>query len=84
MVQAELDAAALQIDTAIWGAYATLPTSTSTMTKADDGQRYLAAHKLALSPFGQAARLVAKDGGTTYLTHYKKLQRQVSSGHRVC
>lgn len=72
LLTAHLNAALLEIDPVIWGA------------KADQGQMYLAAHKLALSPMGQSARLVSKDGVTTYLTHYKKLQLSVSSGFRVC
>lgn len=71
LVQAHLDAAALEIDPAIWG------------PKADQGQGYLAAHKLALSPFGQNARLVAKDGSTTYFKHFSRLQGMVASGYRV-
>jgi hypothetical protein len=70
-VQATLDAAALEIDASVWRA------------KADQGQAYLAAHKLALSPFGQGARLSAKDGTTIYWTHYEKLVKQVASGFRV-
>lgn len=72
LVQAMLDASALEIDTDIWGA------------KADQGQGYLAAHKLASSPFGQNAKMVAKDGTTTYWFNYYKLVRQVSSGYRNC
>lgn len=71
-VQAMLDAAELEIDREVWGA------------KGDQGQSYLAAHKLALSPFGNAAQLVAQ--GTTvtvYSDHYDRLVRQVSSGFRV-
>ncbi len=71
LVQAMLDAALLEIDVDLWGA------------KADQGQAYLASHKLATSPFGQNARMVAKDGTTTYERNYMKLVRQVSSGFRV-
>lgn len=71
LIQAMLDAALLEIDVSIW------------RTKADQGQAYLAAHKLALSPFGQNVRLVAKDGSTTYYTHYQALRSQVASGYRV-
>jgi hypothetical protein len=68
-VNGELTAAALLHPVAIWG------------TLADSGTRYLTAHRLALSPFGQAARLVnAKDGTTTYETHYKKLCTIVGCG----
>lgn len=71
LVQAHLDAAALEIDVDIWG------------LKADQGQAYLAAHKMALSPYGQNARLSTDDGRTTYFTHYKALRLQVTSGFRV-
>lgn len=71
LVQKHLDDALLEIDPAVWG------------PKADAGQGFLAAHTLALSPFGQGVRLVQKDGTTTYNVHYKRLQRQVSSGGRV-
>jgi len=70
LLQAFLDAADLEIDPEIWG------------TLADQGQAYLAAHKLTLSPWGQAARL-ATDGVTTYETHYVKMQRMVATGFRV-
>lgn len=72
VVESMLAAAELEIDRDVWN------------EKADQGQMYLAAHKLALSPFGNSAQLVAK--GTTvtvYLDHYERLVRQVSSGFRV-
>lgn len=65
LVNAELTSAALLVDSTVWGSLA------------DTGIRYLTAHRLALSPFGQAARLVSKNGTTTYWTHYKTLQRTV-------
>lgn len=75
LVNAMLAAALLEIDIIIWG------------PKADQGQGYLAAHKLASSPFGQNARLqtgaMGKDGLTTYWHTYYQLVRQVSSGYRV-
>ena len=70
-IEAFLAAAALEIDTRYWG------------LKADQGQGYLAAHKITLSPWGQAARLVAKDGVTTYWTHYIQLRGQVGRGAMV-
>lgn len=70
-IQAHLDAADLEIDRIVWGA------------KADQGQAYLAAHKLALSPFGNNARLVTSSQSTTYCVHYDRLVRQVGSGYRV-
>jgi len=73
MAQAYLDAAALEVDPAVWG------------NKADQGQAYLAAHKLALSPYGQAARLAAKvstkgAATTTYFEHYQRLVDMVACG----
>lgn len=66
-----LAAALLEIDSEVWG------------LKADQGQMYLAAHKLALSPFGNNAELKAGTGITSYQVHYDKLVRQVSHGYRV-
>lgn len=40
----------------------------------------LAAHKLAVSPFGQMARLVAEDGSTTYEKELAKLSRKKAGG----
>lgn len=80
LVSAALNDAGLQIDRAVWG------------NLAGEGQGYLAAHRLALSPFGQAARMVSKAGGaskgaeagvTTYLAHYNYLVGIVGSGFRV-
>ena len=71
LIQATLTDSLLEIDASVWG------------PKADLGQAYLTAHKLALSPFGQGTRLVAKDGTTTYWKHYDRLVHQVSSGFRV-
>ena len=71
IVPAMLAAAELEIDREVWGA------------KGDQGQMYLAAHKLALSPFGNNAELKAGNGVTTYLVHYDSLVMQVSSGFRV-
>lgn len=66
-----LAAALLEIDADVWD------------TLADQGQMYLAAHKLALSPMGNAAKMVAGDGQTTtYLTHYFSLVRKVACGIR--
>jgi len=76
-VQAFLDAALLEIDADVW------------LGKADQGHGYLTAHKLALSPFGNAARMVIKNvadtphGQTTFGVHYDNLVRQVSHGFRV-
>jgi len=78
LVEAMLAAALLEIDTDVWG------------LKATQGQWYLAAHKLALSPFGNNAKMIptrkvgdGPHGETTYGTHYDTLARQVASGFRV-
>lgn len=71
LITAMLTAAALEVDPEVWG------------VKADQGQAYLAAHKLALSPWGNNARLVARDGSTTYETHYRRLVVQVARGALV-
>jgi len=69
LVNAMLAAALLEIDLEVWGA------------KADQGQGYLAAHKLALSPFGNATRMVLNgSGATVYRVHYEDLQSQVAKG----
>jgi hypothetical protein len=76
-VEAVLAAAELEIDREVWGA------------KGDQGQMYLAAHKLALSPYGNAATMVLKKpndgahGDTVYGSHYDSLVSQVGSGWRV-
>lgn len=71
-VQAMIDEASLEVDAEVWG------------DKADAGIMWLAAHKLALSPYGNNAELVAKDGKTTtYKTHYDALVMQVGHGFRV-
>ena len=51
--------------------------------KNDDGVRWLAAHLLAISPFGQQARLISKDGSTTYGKRFAELVRSVTPGFRV-
>lgn len=68
LIAAKLAEAVLEVDPVIWGRLT------------DTGVTYLTAHKLALSPFGQNARLVAKDGTTTYQTHYKRLVGIVAIG----
>lgn len=79
LIQAAIAAAALQIDPVIWG------------PKADYGTIMLAAHNLAMSPSGQASRLVVwsaingtvKEPTTTYHQQYLRLMRQVAFGYRV-
>jgi hypothetical protein len=71
MIAAALNDAALRIDASVWG------------PSAGEGHYYLTAHKLAISPFGQNARLVAKDGTTTYGKEFDRLSKLMGSGFRV-
>jgi hypothetical protein len=85
LVASMLAAAALEIDQSVWGA---LGVAGGLMTKADQGQMYLAMHKLAISPFGKNAKMEInpKKNGyerTTYGGEFLLLQRSVTSGFRV-
>jgi len=85
LVTAMLAAAALELDTSVWGA---LGQPGGPMTKTDQGQMYLAMHKLAISPFGQNAKMAInpKKTGyarTTYGEEFRLLQMSVTSGFRV-
>jgi hypothetical protein len=46
----------------------------------DKGVKYLAAHKLAISPFGLNAKLSSKEGKSVYGEEYMRLSRIVSFG----
>ncbi len=69
LVQAKLNEAELLIDLVVWGKFATL------------GHGYMTAHLLAMSPGGNAAKLVKNDS-TTYEQHYKRLVRIATAGLR--
>jgi hypothetical protein len=62
-VQAYLTDALLELDAVVWGALLDL------------GQAYLAAHRMASSPWGQSAKLISEDGSTTYWKNYENLRR---------
>lgn len=49
----------------------------------DQAVRLLACHNLALSPYGQSAKLSAANGDSTYYTRFMKLQRDAGTGFRV-
>ena len=66
LVQSRLDQAALRMDLGVWG------------TRFDEGHGLLAAHLLALSPYGQMARMVSEKGATTYGTQFDTLTRIVA------
>jgi hypothetical protein len=71
MIRAAIEEATRGIDTEVWG------------DKTDDGVRWLTAHLLAISPFGQQARMVSKEGSSTYGDEHKRLMRSVTPGFRV-
>jgi hypothetical protein len=78
-ITTQLADAAIQVDVSVFG-----------QAKADLATLYLAAHTLALSPFGNSAKLVSKVPvgknvfySTTYGTKYFDLCKQVGSGGRV-
>jgi hypothetical protein len=84
LVTSMMSAATLEMSTFVWGQFGVLG---GPQTKADQGQMYLAAHKLAISPWGQNARTVFEKakgyGRSTYGVEYLNQQRQVTSGFRV-
>ena len=71
MIEEALDEGARNVDAQVWG------------SKTNDGIRWKTAHLLAISPFGQQARLVSKDGSTTYGVRFAALARSVTPGFRV-
>jgi hypothetical protein len=48
----------------------------------DTGHGLLTAHRLALAPYGQNARLSSKDAQTTYGEQYRLLQEKRAAGIR--
>lgn len=70
-MQAHLDSAAAELDAEVWG------------DKFDQGVKFWACHKMALSPMGLAAKLIDSKGNSTYLVHWTMLAASVSSGFRV-
>ncbi len=71
LIANKLAAAVLQVDASVWG------------SKTDLGVELTTAHLLALSPLGQSARLVNKDGSTIYERRLVEMMAQVTSGYRV-
>lgn len=51
--------------------------------RTDDAVLWKAAHLLALSPFGRAAKLIEQDGGTTYGSNYASIVLECAGGFRV-
>ncbi len=71
LLTATLAASALEHSAEVWG------------TLLDQGIAYLAAHKLALSPYGNTAKLAGANGSSTYYSHWGDLVRKVAQGYRV-
>lgn len=71
MIEAALDEAVRNVDVEIFG------------SKTDDAVRWKTAHLLAVSPFGQQARLMSKDGSTTYEVRFWALAKSMTPGFRV-
>lgn len=80
-----LAAASLELDTSVWGA---LGAPGGLMTVADQAQLYLCMHKLAVSPFGQNAKMVVNGkkvgyARTTYGEEFRLMQMARTGGFRV-
>lgn len=67
-VQRKLDEAWRRTPAAAWG------------DKAQDAHGYLAAHLLAISPFGRDARMASKDGTTTYGNERIRMENEEAPG----
>ena len=68
MITSCIASAQRRVDETVWG------------STYQDGAMMLAAHLLAISPFGQNARLVAKDGSSTYLTEFERMRDEATFG----
>ena len=68
VIQAHLDLTIVEFDPLIW------------RHLLEKAHGFLTAHSLAMSPYGQAARLNAKDGKTTYLAEYERLRLAACCG----
>jgi hypothetical protein len=87
LIQVHLDAAALELDKNVWGLPGTATPTPTVGTRYDQAHGYLAAHKLALSPYGMNVRLDPKTvdpktGMTTYNVHFQALVRKFAQGFR--
>lgn len=68
LVQACLDAAATELNVTEIGA------------PFDEAHGLLAAHKLAISPYGRAARMLNEDGKSTYETEFHNVMARAVPG----
>lgn len=70
LIDAAIADATEQVSADVWG------------DKTDQGVRWLTAHFLATSPFGEPARLVDDMNNTRYAIVFKSLRNQVTIGYR--
>lgn len=80
IVQGALGEASRMISTDAWGPFGT---TSAASTKADDGQKWLAGHILATTPFGQATRLEPGKDDTIYFKRYAELRDSLGFGFVV-
>jgi hypothetical protein len=66
MVQGALDLAAAGMSVCVYG------------ERFNEAQGYLAAHKLAVSPYGKDARLSDDKGMSTYFGEFRRIRAEVS------
>lgn len=71
LISAKIAEAELEVDPDVW------------RNKADVGVMLTAAHKLAISPYGQQARQTNDNGDTTYMKELRRVLRQVAHGYRL-
>lgn len=71
MIQTAIDDAIVRVDPNMY------------LKTVDQAVRLLACHHLALSPYGQQARLVSADGTTTYKLQFNELRGEAAIGFRV-
>lgn len=71
LIQSALSEAKSELDEKTWGA------------RYQAGVFYLAAHKLACSPFGEPMRLEKKEGETIYLKEYQRMLKSLGFGMQV-
>lgn len=69
-LESQLAKAVLKVDAEVWG------------DKTDEGVELTLAHMLALSPFGQNAKLLSKTGESTYGVQLQSLKEQVACALR--
>lgn len=71
VVLGALNEAARQIGPDMWGPFGV---TSDPETKADDGQKWLAAHILSQTPFGQGTRMEPNKGKSVYWERYEELR----------